>query len=73
MPSFFTDGNLQGWFAQLGAVELQAAANYSRYLFEFAFFILLCSLCHADTGQSEYKQCTQMSVGVNKPLLIEDS
>jgi hypothetical protein len=37
-PSFFSDGSLQGWFAQVGAVELQAAANSSCYLFEFAFF-----------------------------------
>jgi hypothetical protein len=37
-PSFFSDGSLQGWFDQVGAVELQAAANSSGYLFKFAFF-----------------------------------
>jgi hypothetical protein len=36
--SFFSDGSLQGLFAQVGAVELQAAANSNSYLFEFTFF-----------------------------------
>jgi hypothetical protein len=34
---------------------------------------LLYSLYHAYAVKSEYKQCTQMSGGVNKPLLREDS
>jgi hypothetical protein len=38
-PSFFSDGSLQGWFAQVGAVEQEAAANSSCYLFEFESFI----------------------------------
>jgi hypothetical protein len=37
-PFIYSDGSLQGWFAQVGAVELQATANSSCYLFEFAFF-----------------------------------
>jgi hypothetical protein len=35
---FFSDGSLQGWFAQVGAVELQAAGSSNCYLFEFASF-----------------------------------
>jgi hypothetical protein len=34
---------------------------------------LRCSLYHAYAVKSEYKQCTRMSGGVNKPLLREDS
>jgi hypothetical protein len=34
----FSNGSLHGWFAQVGADELQAAENYSCYFFEFAFF-----------------------------------
>jgi hypothetical protein len=34
---------------------------------------LLCSLYHAYAMKSEYKQCTQMLGGVNKPFLREDS
>jgi hypothetical protein len=34
---------------------------------------LLCSLYYAYAIKSEYKQCTQISGGVNKPLLREDS
>jgi hypothetical protein len=34
---------------------------------------LLYSLYHAYAVKPEYKQCTQMSGGVNKPLLREDS
>jgi hypothetical protein len=36
--SFFSDESLQGWFAQVGAVVPQAAANSSCYFFEFLFF-----------------------------------